>query len=173
MIILRPGSLNEPENFKLWERHGYHILPIHFYYPIPNTLDLKNKILQPSELPGMDLRSLFQLNLMKESFIKFSHEYENFPNESIDSGIFHLDNDAFGGIDPFIYYCMIRHFQPRTILEVGSGHSTLLGAQASNLNKDTRYLCVDPWPRAFISDGVPGVELNLLPAVAARRHSIH
>lgn len=158
-IILRPGSVHNPENFKLWERRGYHILPIHFYYPIPNTLDLDKKIFQPSELPGMDLRPMFQLRLMKEAFTKFSQEYESFPTEPINSGIFHLDNDAFGGIDPFIYWCMIRHFQPSTILEVGSGHSTLLGAQACSLNKATRYLCIDPWPREFISEGVHGVKL--------------
>ena len=54
---------------------------------------------------------------------------------------------------------MIRHFKPETVLEVGSGHSTLLGAQACRLNESTRYLCIDPWPRDFIAGGVPGTEL--------------
>jgi hypothetical protein len=72
--------------------------------------------------------------------------------------LFYLDNDAFGGVDPHIYYCILRHFRPRTVVEIGSGFSTLLGAQASERNSTTRYICVDPWPRSFVGAGIPGVE---------------
>jgi hypothetical protein len=111
-----------------------------------------------SELPGIDLRPEFQVKLLAEVFPLYSAQYNTFPiNCSIDEG-FYLDNDAFGGIDPHVYYCMIRHFQPRTIIEVGSGYSTLLGAQASKENATTRLIVVDPWPRDFIASGIDGVE---------------
>jgi uncharacterized UPF0146 family protein len=32
-------------------------------------------------------------------------------------------------MDAEIYYCMIRHFRPRKIIEVGAGFSTLLAAE--------------------------------------------
>ena len=157
-IVLRPGAVYDPENFRLWERRGYHITPLHFYHPIPDTRELELRDLQQSELPGIDLRPEFQLKLMNEAFVKFSEEYNSLPIKPIDSDTFYLDNDAFGGIDPFIYYCMIRHFKPKTIVEVGSGYSTLLGVQASRLSESTRYVCIDPWPREFISRGIPNIE---------------
>lgn len=157
-ILLRSGAIYNHENFKFWEKRGYHITPLHFYYPIPDTRELESKDFQQSELPGLDLRPEFQLRLMKQAFVGFSHEYNNIPKIAIDPTTFYLDNDAFNGIDPYIYYCMIRHFKPNTVVEVGSGHSTLLGAQASRLNQSTRYVCIDPWPRDFISSGVPDIE---------------
>lgn len=157
--ILRPGAVYDSENFRLWERNGYHITPSHFYYPIPDTRDLENKAFQPSELPGIDLRTEYQFELITRMFSRFSSEYNAFPTKSFDPTVFYLDNDAFAGIDPYIYYCMIRNFKPRTIIEVGSGHSTLLGAQAARANDSTRYICIDPWPRQFIARGVPDIEL--------------
>jgi hypothetical protein len=158
-IILHPGAIYSFENFRLWEKRGYHITPLHFYYPIPDTRELEIKDLPISELPGINMRPEFQLKLMKETFSRFSEDYKKFLVEPTNSNHFYLDNDAFTGIDPFIYYCMIRHFQPSTIIEVGSGHSTLLGAQACHITPSTRYISIDPWPREFISKGVPGVEL--------------
>ncbi|MCL4506451.1 MAG: class I SAM-dependent methyltransferase [Chloroflexi bacterium] len=157
-IILRPGAVFDHGNFQLWERHGYHITPTHFYYPIPDTRDLKRRVFQASELPGIDLRSEFQLELIQDSFAQFKQEYNGFPIKCSDPKTFYLDNDAFTGIDPYIYYCMIRHFKPKIIVEVGSGYSTLLGAQAAQLNDSTRYVCIDPWPREFIARGVSGIE---------------
>lgn len=157
-VVLRPGAVYISENFKLWESRGYHITPLHFYSPIPDTRELEKKDFQTSGCPGIDLRPESQLKLLKEAFPKFSQEYNAFPINPTDSKVFYLDNDAFTGIDPYIYYCMIRHFKPQTVVEVGSGHSTILGAQTSRLNDSTRYVCIDPWPRDFISQGVPGIE---------------
>jgi hypothetical protein len=156
--ILRPGAMYDLENFRLWERRGYHITPLHFYYPIPDTRDFFQKEFHPSDCPGIDFRFEAQLELLQEFSAKFSQEYNAFPIKATNSNSFYLDNDAFAGIDPLIYYCMIRHFRPKTIIEVGSGHSTVLGAQACQLNDSTRYVCIDPWPRDFISRGVAGVE---------------
>ena len=37
----------------------------------------------------------------------------------------------FRGIDALVAYCMVRHFQPRLIIEVGSGFSSLVLGQAA------------------------------------------
>ena len=108
--------------------------------------------------PGIDFRPEDQLSLLAESFTQFSQEYNAIPIKPTGSTSFYLDNDAFIGIDPYIYYCMIRQFKPNTVVEVGSGHSTLLGVQASQASNSTRYICIDPWPREFIARGVPGIE---------------
>jgi hypothetical protein len=141
--ILRPGATYDPHNFRLWQRRGYHITPTHFYSPIPDTRDIEHKTFHQSDVPGIDLRSESQLDLITHGFAQFSKECNELAVTSADAGVFHLDNDAFSGIDPHLYHCMIRYFRPRTIVEVGSGHSTLLGIQAARLNGPTQYMCID------------------------------
>lgn len=157
--LLRTGAVYDPVNFDLWQERGYHITPVHFYSPIPDTRELQTHITNCSTVPGIDLRVANQLMFLKEIFPRFAAEYNAFPWQSAERRQFALDNDAFGGIDSHVYYSMIRHFHPKKIIEVGSGFSTLVGAKASIMNGDTSYTSIDPWPREFIARGVPGVEL--------------
>ena len=155
---LRSGAVYNSENFKLWEKRGYHITPLHFYSPIPDTRELEKRVFKPSACPGIDFRAESQLRLMKDDFTRFAPEYNALPVKPAAASTFYLENDAFLGIDPLVYYAMIRHFKPQTIVEVGSGHSTVLGAQTCRLNGSTRYVCIDPWPRDFIARGISGIE---------------
>jgi predicted O-methyltransferase YrrM len=56
---------------------------------------------------------------------------------------------------------MIRHFKPRRMIEVGSGMSTLLAAEAIRKNEVEGYSCsftaIEPYPRQFLRHGVPGL----------------
>jgi hypothetical protein len=54
-------------------------------------------------------------------------------------------------------YCMVRHFQPRLIIEVGSGFSSLLLGQAAAKNGDAPLVCIEPFPREFLRKGFPGL----------------
>jgi hypothetical protein len=157
--ILRPGAVADPANFELWQEQGYHITPVHFYQPIPDTRELRKTYPSPTTAAGIDLRQEFQLQLLQEVFASFAAELNALPVQPSDAGGFYLDNDAFLGIDPHVYYSMIRCFKPATVVEVGSGFSTLLGAQAARRNRTTRYVCIDPWPREFVAGGVPDVEM--------------
>jgi len=149
-IILRPGAVYDLYNFRLWEKRGYHITPVHFYQPIPNTSELERTYPAPTRVPGIDLRPEFQVALLEETFPQFAAEYNAFPAVSQKPGEFYLDNDSFGGIDPHVYYCLLRHFQPDTIIEIGSGNSTVLSTQALDKNgKQARLVVIDPWPRDF------------------------
>ena len=62
-----------------------------------------------------------------------------------------FDQQWFTGLDATMAYTTVRHFQPRTIIEVGSGHSTRFMAKAiSDGGLDTRLVSVDPQPRREI-----------------------
>jgi hypothetical protein len=58
---------------------------------------------------------------------------------------------------------MIRHFRPRKILEVGSGYSTYLSAQAiqENRQEEMGYACeltaIEPFPNESLKRGFPGL----------------
>ena len=148
-----------PEFFRLWERHGLHITPVHFYQPIPDTRTLPDAVFsQPSELAGIDMNDAVQLDLLRNCFPKFREEYEQFsvtatgqPDE------FYFDNGRFGGTDALVTYCMVRHFKPRTIVEIGSGYSSLISGQAAAKNGNAALICVEPFPLDFLLKGFPGL----------------
>ena len=56
----------------------------------------------------------------------------------------------FTATDVLVAYCMVRHFQPRRIIEVGSGFSSLVLGQAAAKNKSSALICIDPFPHELI-----------------------
>jgi Methyltransferase domain len=158
-VVLRPGAVYDPANFEFWERHGYHITPVHYYEPIPDTRELLAAPKGSASAWGLDLRPDYQLSLLRDEFPRFASEYNALPAKPAAEGEFSLSNDAFRGIDPLVYYCMIRHYQPGQVVEVGSGYSTLLAALAGRQNaRPPRQVVIDPWPRDFIARGLIRVE---------------
>jgi len=64
-----------------------------------------------------------------------------------------FDQDWFPGLDGAIAYTFVRRLKPRTIIEVGSGHSTRFMAQAiRDEGLSTRLCSVDPKPRRRIDE---------------------
>jgi hypothetical protein len=50
----------------VWERHGFHVTPVHFYQPIPDTQALPETLWnRPSELVGVDMNEPVQLDLLR------------------------------------------------------------------------------------------------------------
>lgn len=145
--------------FQTWERHGFHVTPVHFYQPIPDTQALHETLwTQPSDLLGIDINETKQLDLLR-SFSKFREEYKRFPTKpTAEENQFYLENHLFDGVDALVAYCMVRHFQPRLIIEVGSGFSSLVLGDAAVRNKDSALICVEPFPRGFLRDGFPGLQ---------------
>jgi hypothetical protein len=154
---LRSGKFHEL--FPVWEQHGFHVTPVHFYQPIPDTQSLPQKLWDyPSELVGIDMNDSVQLDLLRNRFPKFRGEYEQFPTKPTGQpSRFHLNNDFFDGTDALVAYCMVRHFQPRLIIEVGSGFSSLIAAEAAAKNKSSALICIEPFPREFLRQRFPGL----------------
>lgn len=48
------------------------------------------------------------------------------------------------------YYCFIRKFRPHTVLEIGSGFSTLIAIEAVRKNGTGQVICIEPYPRPFL-----------------------
>ena len=154
---LRSGKFHEI--FPVWERHGFHVTPVHFYQPIPNTQSLPETLWdRASELIGIDMNDAVQLDLLRNHFPKFRDEYDQFPaEETSEPGRFSLKSGLFDDTDALVSYCMIRHFQPRLIIEVGSGFSSLVAAEAMAKSEDSALICIDPFPLDFLRKGFPGL----------------
>jgi Methyltransferase domain len=146
-------STEHQELFRNWESHGFHVTPVHFYEPIPDTQSLPETLWsQPSELVGIDRNDSIQLELLRSHFTKLRDEYNNLPVEPPPG-----QKRPFRGVDALVAYCMIRHFQPELIAEVGSGWSSLVLGQAAAKNKNSALICIDPFPGDVLRKGFPGL----------------
>jgi len=157
--IVRSGEYSS-ETFRRFEQRGVHVTPVHFYSPLPDTSRLADEIWKrESELVGIDMNDEGQLHLLSEVFPQFRAEYEALPTspKEDDPFQFYLGNAMFDGTDALVYYCMLRHLQPRRVIEVGSGHSTRLAAQAARVNGATELVCVEPYPHETLQRGFPGL----------------
>jgi len=152
---LHSGKFHEV--FPVWEQHGFHVTPVHFYQPIPDTRELPETLWkQPSDLVGIDMNDEMQIDLLRNHFTKFHEECSNFPAEPPPG-----QRRPFRGVDALAAYCMVRHFQPRLIIEVGSGFSSLALGQAAAKNKNSALICIDPFPSDFLRKGFPGLRSSI------------
>lgn len=133
------------------ERLGVHFLHSDWIFsPVPNTRRISEQTFatpnDPHQLISMNtdeqLRTLGQLST-------FCHELADVPEQS-DPGEFHWHNPSFGPYDAAMYYCLIRHFRPATIVEIGAGYSTLIASKALQQNGFGQVICIEPNPRDFL-----------------------
>jgi Methyltransferase domain len=156
------GTYINPQDYgrayRIWEECSVHITPVHFDSPIPDTRTFTEEIwLNKSKLTGIKMNDELQLMFLMEIFPKFQEEYDQIPIHSTNPKEFYLDNGVFGGTDALALYCMIRHFQPNKIIEVGSGFSSLLSANALLKNGHGSLICIEPNPRSFLAEGFGGL----------------
>lgn len=130
-----------------------------FYSPIPDLDQLPPGTFQrTSALPGTgwDLdRQLEFVRGLRRSF----EEFRSVTNGGGDPWQY-APNMSYTEADAAMLYAMIRSTRPRRIVELGSGHSTLVTAQAARRNAadgDAPTLEVfDPFPRV-VTDDLPGL----------------
>lgn len=161
--LISAGRWLYHRTFPVAQAAGVHITPNHFYGPVPDTRELTDRLWErPSEAVGVDMRPQAQLDLL-EKITAFRDEYDAFPAHS--TGVaheYHHVNGKFGPVDGGMYHGLLRHLKPRRILEVGSGYSTMLAAQALALNERetgeaTELTVIDPFPHAAVAAGFPGL----------------
>jgi len=156
--------MRRKEFFRLWEERGYHVTPVHFYEPLPDTRTLKDHLWSVhSSLAGVRIREEAQLKFLQELVEEFKEEYEVLPREK--TGVphqYYVNNTNFESVDGEILYCTIRRFKPERIFEIGSGHSTYLSAQAVLKNRresgrECEFIAFEPYPNEVLAGGFPGL----------------
>lgn len=145
--------------FRLWEDHGFHLTPVHYYQPIPEVKSLPAHLFEEEHpMAGVDMNVDTQLLLLTSIFPQFREEYNKFPRKQTSiPHEFYLDNEMFSGTDALALYCVIRHFKPRRIIEIGGGFSTRMMAQACVRNGNVELVTIDPYPDPILMSGFPGL----------------
>jgi predicted O-methyltransferase YrrM len=97
----------------------------HYYSAIPSIDDIekyKDVIFDKNDsLKGIELNTEQQLNRLREFFDM--HETLPFYNRSTEMR-FNIENDSFSYDDAPVLHYMLRHIEPRRIIEIGSGNSS-------------------------------------------------
>ena len=146
-------------------RLGLHLAPGYCSSPAAYARKLPDDVwASPSVMPGVELNESAQLALLSEFSSRFKREYDAIPFERPASPLqYYTDNGMFEGVDGEILYCMVRHFRPRVMVEIGSGNSTLLSLQALRRNADEEggrvceFIAIEPHPSSVLTAGVPGI----------------
>ena len=110
------------KTFPIWERFGFHVTPVHFYEPIPDTEDLDESLWsRPSEMVGVEMNDEKQCQILSMFVSEFKNEFDCLPMlETSTPSQYSVNNLWFDSVDGEILYCMIRMFKPKRFIEVGS-----------------------------------------------------
>jgi len=132
--------INSPGLFNLFERFGIHITVADFYSPIPTIRELPQEIYRrTSPCHGINFSRDRQASLLTDIFSRYARE-EEFPK-----------NPGLSRVDAAVLHCMIRHYKPGRIVEIGSGESTRFIAAAALKNQNEsappEVRIIDPYPR--------------------------
>jgi hypothetical protein len=165
VAMILPARLMHRQLFDTWEKKGYHVTPVHYSEPIPDTRELPEELwTRQSELLGIQIKDQDILDRLSRFASRYRREYTTFPTNRTDvSHQFYIRNGAFVSVDAEILYCIIREFKPHRVIEIGSGNTTYLAAQAIEANRQENLLyncnltAIEPYPVAVLKQGFPGL----------------
>jgi predicted O-methyltransferase YrrM len=137
-------------------KYNQHVPPGHFYSPIADPKEVEQFAAQVFDqdrcsLPAIDLRENEQMDLLRE----LSRYYAELPwTEKPHPGLrYFYGNDLFCHADAILLNGMIRRFQPKRIVEAGSGFSS-----AAILDTNDRFFggnihveLIEPYPDRLYS----------------------
>jgi hypothetical protein len=165
-LARRIGGKTDYPCHDIFYRHGMHLLPKHFYLPIPDDTDNLDQFWNvQSEMVGVDCNMPLAFEVMEKICPQYLSEFRTmFPLEGpVEPPGFYLINGGYMAVDAHVYYSLIRHFKPRRIVEIGNGNSTLLAVSACNKNAEecgwrATVSSIDPYPWDLFKQGYQGLD---------------
>jgi predicted O-methyltransferase YrrM len=106
----------------------------------------------PREIAGIDWRAAEQVALARGVFAE-QERLEFGPGSAGSPPRYSPDNELYPPLDAWVLEAMLRHHRPSRVIEMGSGHSTLVTAQVIREHLPGCDLrCVEPYPPPYLSD---------------------
>jgi predicted O-methyltransferase YrrM len=143
--------------FRMWERLGVHVTPVHFYQPIPETAALAGHEWGASRsLPGLTIDHACMSRLLSDHLSPFITEFSLLYSIGDGSG-FPIRNGLFEEVDADMLYAFVRMLKPARIIEIGCGYSSWVIdiARQANLREttaaDSEHVMIDPYPSPVLS----------------------
>jgi len=141
--------------------------PEHFHSPLNAWNELKKKkrkyiFNKERKLEGIKLNLDKQIVLLEE-FKKYYTELPFQENKTVKLR-FYYDNEFYPYSDAVFLFCVLRHFQPKQIVEVGSGFSSALILDTNSLffSESIDLTFVEPFPNRLKSLINANDKINLI-----------
>jgi hypothetical protein len=153
-MVYTPSSLRKV----LQDKFDVTITRADFYSEIPTISEIERSyatesLLKLDAIFPDNAIMLAELQVLTDMSVEFDP-----PLHSDRLGEFSWMGGQFSFADAMAYYAMIRTRKPKTIIEVGSGWSTLVAQMAVARNGVGNIICIEPYPNAFLAD-IPGITL--------------
>jgi hypothetical protein len=157
-LVRRVGVYRMVVAHAILRRVGVFPIRDHYYEPLFHPRHLPRPLEDARPLPGVDMNVAGQLELLGQ--FRYDAELSALGRKAPTG--FRFDNPNFGPGDAEFLYSAIRHYHPGRILEVGSGHSTLMMLEAIAANRVERpgyaceLTCVEPYEMPWL-ERTPGI----------------
>lgn len=146
------------------EKLGIHILPAHYYSPVPNSAELSFD----DQTPVFASASEEVLDTATQSLSYLVEHYKNAyaeiaarPPFKVDDPVseFRFGKAPYSTVEAELLYGLIRSTRPSQIIEIGSGHTTLLIAEAIRAEADyaPTFECIEPYRPGYLQELPPEV----------------
>jgi predicted O-methyltransferase YrrM len=139
--------------------------PGHYYSPMYDPRELlaepaRSRIWPPTphERPGIDFREQAQRSFMVD-VLGAQERLVLRADGDPEDGEYYALNGQFPPLDAWVLEGMLRDLRPQRMIEIGSGFSSLITAQVNRelLGGELEFVCIEPYPRGFLSAGVDGI----------------
>jgi predicted O-methyltransferase YrrM len=139
--------------FRTLDSFGLHVLPKHFYTPVPDHAWLASNQplwMGPSSMRGIHWDLDEQLRWIGDNCRHYYDEVREFRH--YDSLVETGWGRGYGPVESQVLHCVLRTVAPPRIIEIGSGASTAVMLNAIALNRRdgkpaSSLLCIEPFPR--------------------------
>ena len=137
----------------LADEWGYHVRPVHYYDPLPDFRTITaGATTRRRESPAIEFNLPAQVSLVR----RLAADYRSELDALQASAAFDFHNDHIAGFDAAMYYALIRDLRPARIIEIGSGFSTRIAAEAAQRNRASgspvELMCIEPFPQPRLTD---------------------
>lgn len=128
----------------------------HFYSPIVSKTEVDNfkDTIWPkngtTRMPELDLQAEKQKSLLNE----LSEYYNDLPftEEKSPDNRYNYKNGSYSYTDAIVLATMIRNFEPKRIIEIGSGYSSaLMLDMKEKFNPELQLTFIEPYPKLLYS----------------------
>ena len=143
------------------ERLGLQVVLKTYYSPIPELAQLPADVwVRRDALAGVDFDLDAQMQFVEASLAPQLRDHQ-WASDVAPGHVYDPQNDSYSRTDANVLYAMVRHLRPKRIVELGSGQTTRVLAQACRENKadgaDPRLRAFDPFPTA-VDESLPGLD---------------
>ncbi len=168
-LLRRVGAERMPICRNVLSAVGVFPVTHHYYEPLIDFRLLSRPLDQPRNLPGIDMNVAEQLELLRK--FEFSEELRLFTEPKSNDLTYSFGNGYFYGGDAEFLYNLVRIKKPRSIVEIGSGNSTLLAIEAIRNNQQSQpnyaceHTCIEPYEIPWLEESGVIVRRELVESV--------